>query len=107
MRDPRTPDLFDPPPGHRGGTTYDDDEDYVRLNKQATDVWRVMFDRRWYTLSRLEVLTGHPQASISARIRDFRKERFGSHTVERVRLEGGLFTYRLVPNPYVRVKELA
>ena len=95
-------DLFEwplPPSGDRGGDTYEHEEDYARLNRQASDVWRAMFDKRWYTLDELHQLTGHPPASISARIRDFRKHRFGSHTVHRVRITGGLFAYQLEPNP--------
>lgn len=96
--------TYPPPPhGHRGGSTFSHPLDYVRLNKQADDVWRIMRDGRWHTLSGLSRLTGHPEASVSARLRDFRKERFGSHVVERERLTAGLWRYRLVPNPDVTV----
>lgn len=88
-----------PPPGDRGGITYQRPLDYARLNRQAYDVWMVMCDMRWHTLADLASLTGHPEASISARLRDFRKWQFGQHTVERARSEGGLFRYRLIPNP--------
>lgn len=99
-----TLELPFPPPGDRGGATYEHEEDYVRLNKQASDVWRAMFDRRWHTLNELQMVTGHPQASISARIRDFRKPQFGAHTVDRIRITGGLFSYRLIPSIAVRVR---
>jgi hypothetical protein len=92
-------DLFSYlPPGDRGGTTYDREFDYTRLNRQAQDIWRAMMDMRWHTLRGLSRETGHPEASVSARLRDFRKERFGRHRVERERLSGGLFRYRLIPN---------
>ena len=61
-------------------------------------MWQAIRDGRWYSLHRLSVITGHPEASVSARLRDFRKEKFGNHTVQRVRVQGGFFLYRLVPN---------
>lgn len=92
-----------PPPGDRGGTTFSHTLDYIRLNQQATDVWCAMRDGRWHTLRGLSRLTGHPEASVSARLRDFRKEKFGHHSVERERVLGGLYHYRLVPNAAVKV----
>jgi uracil-DNA glycosylase family 4 len=97
-RPPPPPEWDDPPSGDRDGVTYDHDQDYVRLNQQATDVWRAMRDGHWHTLHGLSATTGHPEASISARLRDFRKSDFGSHEVHRERIESGLFHYRLVPN---------
>jgi hypothetical protein len=46
----------------------------------------------------LEAATGDRWASISARLRDFRKAMHGGHTVERERVKdgGGTFRYRLV-----------
>lgn len=87
-----------PPPGDRGGSTYDPWLDRIRLNRQANDVWHAMRDGKWHTLHSLSEQTGHPEASVSARLRDFRKARFGRHTVQRERITGGLFMYRLVPN---------
>jgi DNA polymerase III delta prime subunit len=89
-----------PPHGDRHGVTYERDQDYVRLNRQATDVWRAMIDGRWHTLHELHRITDHPEASISARLRDFRKPEFGGHEVKSKRLENGsgLFRYRLIPN---------
>ena len=93
-----------PPPGDREGATYDHDRDYVRLNKQAFDVWRVMSDGRWHTIPEIGKVTGHTDRGISARIRDFRKEKYGSHTVHGENISGGLWRYRLVPNPDVKVR---
>ena len=89
----------EPPPGHRGGRTFNAFLDTKRLNRQASDVWRVMRDMRWHTLREVSTRTGHPEASVSARLRDFRKYRFGGHEVRRERApwQGGLFWYRLVP----------
>jgi hypothetical protein len=84
---------------HRGGNTYDHEQDGARLGQQQSDVWNVMRTGDWYSLYALAERTGHPPQSISARLRDFRKQRFGSHTVHRKRagLYRGTFVYRLVP----------
>lgn len=83
--------------GPRDGDTYEGAVDAVRLNRQALAVWRAMIDGRWRTLEQISALASAPQASVSARLRDFRKARFGGHTVERQRVTGGLYEYRLVP----------
>jgi hypothetical protein len=100
--------LFDPDhpeellEGDRDGHTYDHEKDYARLNAQHRRVYRVMSSGAWYTLAEISDQTGDPEASISARIRDFRKARFGGHTVERRRHEDtGLWLYRLIWNPDV------
>lgn len=80
------------------GVTYEPDQDRHRLNKQYRDVWAAMSDGQPHTLYELSQRTGHPEQSISARIRDFRKPRNGSHVVERHRVDGGLFEYTLKPN---------
>jgi hypothetical protein len=73
-------------------------DDEVRLNKQQAAVWAVMEDEGWHTLSEVAQRTGYPEASISARFRDLRKQKYGSHTIERESLGGGLFRYRLRVN---------
>ena len=90
------PSLF----GDRDGATYERELDLDRLNTQAATVWKVMRDGQWHTLSGIAKATGYPEASISARLRDLRKKRFGSHVVERERdtTDPGLFYYRLIPH---------
>lgn len=90
--------LFDQP---RDGWTYDDGRDRIRLNAQHLRVYRAMEYGAWFSLSELSQWTGDPEASVSARLRDFRKPRFGGHTVERRHVEGGLWEYRLIWNPDV------
>lgn len=92
--------MTSPPDAHRSGKTYDPRLDAARLNTQARKVWDIMRDRHWRTLGQIEALTGYPQPSISARLRDFRKARCGAHTVQHKRDEyrTGLWWYRLVPN---------
>lgn len=77
------------------GETFKQDRDGARLTVQYQDVLNLMSDHQWWSLGAIEVKTGHPQASISARIRDMRKERFGSHRVERRYVMRGLYEYRL------------
>lgn len=80
------------------GVTYDPLYDQARLTRQIGRVWDLMHDGLWRTLEEMATETGDPPASISARLRDLRKRRFGSYTVSR-RARGdradGLFEYRL------------
>lgn len=84
------------------GETYERAQDKQRLTGQMLAVWQVMRDGRWYTLDELCAKTGYrSQASVSARVRDLRKHRFGGHDIERRRRgmyepSDGLYEYRLV-----------
>ena len=91
------------------GHTYDPRQDQRRLGKQAQAVWDLMTAQGkwkglagngWWTLSAIASWTHFPESSISARLRDFRKPRFGSHMVERRRRKDmhGTWEYRLVVN---------
>lgn len=82
--------------GHRDGETYDPELDFDRLNRQMRLVWSFVRDGRWYTLRDLARRTEMPEASISARLRDLRKPKFGNQTVERKRVSGGQWMYRVV-----------
>lgn len=89
----------DPPlEGPRDGETFVYPRDGVRLNKQHAAVWEVVRFGDWMTLAQIAERTGCPEASVSARLRDFRKDKFGSLTVERRHIGEGLHQYRvLVP----------
>ena len=77
------------------GKTYDPELDEVRLGRQVVRVFHLMRDGAWRTLAEIGDLTGDPQASISARLRDYRKPRYG-FVVERRRRNGaGTYEYRL------------
>ena len=80
------------------GDTYVPPLDGVRLGKQHQAIFNLMRDGTWRTLQWIEEDTGYPQASISARLRDFRKVRFGGHLVQRRRHPDykGLWQYRLL-----------
>lgn len=79
----------------RGGTTFDPALDAERLAGQHAKVLGIMRDGNWRTLYQLEQLTGIPTQSISARLRDFRKRKFGAYTVERRRVSDGTWEYRV------------
>lgn len=81
--------------GDRDGETFEPARDRVRLDGQALDVWQFMADQKWHTPAEIEAGTGHNWASISARLRDYRKERWGGHSVHRMYLRKGVFSYRL------------
>lgn len=86
-----------PPDGHRDGETYDAAFDYDRLNAQAKRVYDVMSDGQWWTLAGISARTHDPEASISARIRDFRKHKFGRLDVDAEKVAGtNQFRYRLL-----------
>jgi hypothetical protein len=81
------------------GATYSREQDHERLGRQLYRVLTVMRDGHWRTLSEIELLVAAPQASISARLRDLRKLKFGGWLVDRRprhEWKDGLFEYRLV-----------
>lgn len=82
--------------------------DDVRLGQQYTTIFDLMKDGKWRSLSEIETVTGYPAASISAQLRHMRKERFGSHTVNKHRTgdpKSGLFEYQLVLNGSVQMPQ--
>lgn len=78
------------------GTTYERERDHGRLYSQLLAVRDIMLDGRWRTLSQLSAETGDPEASISARLRDLRKPKFGGYVVERSYVSNGVWQYRLL-----------
>jgi hypothetical protein len=78
------------------GETYERAEDHKRLTGQLLRVFTAMKDQRWHTLDHLVEQSGGSTASVSARLRDLRKEKFGAFVVERRRKSGGLYEYRLL-----------
>ena len=80
----------------RDGATYDHDRDGLRLHKQHNRVLALMRDGCWRTLAQIAAGTNDPEASVSARLRDLRKPRFGSYNVERRYAGEGLWEYRIV-----------
>lgn len=82
------------------GKTFEKEKDASRLRCQLEVVFHFMRDAAWRSLAEISERTGCPEASISARIRDLRKVKFGGHTVNRRRrhIEGiyGVWEYQLV-----------
>jgi hypothetical protein len=73
-------------------------EDHARAAMQRKRVWGVLQLGAWLTLGELAEMTGDPEASISARLRDFRKARYGGHAIDKRRRGGerrGTWEYRL------------
>jgi hypothetical protein len=86
---PESMPLFD-------GETFDLEFDYERLGAQMQAVYDVMEDGRWHFLAEMSEIVGAPEGSISARLRDLRKSKFGGFVVERKRMgTTGHYAYRL------------
>ena len=77
------------------GSTYEPERDHERLKGQLRRVYELMRDGRWRTLEQITDHVGGSQASVSARLRDFRKAKYGSRIVERQRVSNGWFEYRV------------
>jgi hypothetical protein len=77
------------------GSTFNQPRDGGRLTEQFWRVRDLMMDGAWRTLAQIAEGTGAPLQSASARLRDLRKERFGSYTVERRYVANGLYEYRV------------
>jgi len=86
------------------GATYDNTLDATRLTGQWLRVYQVLAGGEWLTLSEIQnAITERyqrhdSQTGISARIRDFRKEKFGSRTVNTRRRgnpKDGVWEYQL------------
>ena len=81
------------------GSDYVAELDAKRLTGQILRVKQAMSDGKYRTLSELEAITGDPQSSISAQIRNLKKRPFGSHQVEKRRRGNpgnGCWEYRFV-----------
>lgn len=73
--------------------------DAERLTSQLERVRKFMADGEWRRLNQISAAVRGSEAGVSARLRDLRKARFGGYTVERKRLVGGLWVYRILPPP--------
>lgn len=80
------------------GRTYKSEHDKARLSGQLLRVLEAMNDGEWRTLRELSDEADGSEASVSARLRDLRKPRFGAWTVDRRRrgeATRGIHEYRL------------
>lgn len=90
--------LPDPDPANQDGETFDAGVDGVRLNAQTQRIFEAMKDHQWRTLGEIAAITRDGEPSISARLRDLRKEKFGSYEVARRRrgeAKRGLWEFQL------------
>jgi hypothetical protein len=79
------------------GDTYAPALDQKRLTGQLERVFIAMLDGQWHSLDWLAVQANGTEASVSARLRDMRKSKFGARVIDRRRVGlSGLFQYRLV-----------
>lgn len=80
------------------GSHYNPADDEQRLTRQIGRVYAAINKADWLSLSEIAYLTGDPEASISAQLRNLRKAEHGSHTIK-VKRRGdrssGLFEYKL------------
>lgn len=80
------------------GDDYQPERDDERLTGQILRVWNVVKDGGWRTLAHISLITGDPEASISAQLRHLRKPRFGGHFVEKQYVSNGIYLYRVTPS---------
>ena len=83
------------------GPVYEEKHDKIRLTGQILRIFEAIKDGGWYTLNEIHSKTKDPQASISAQLRHLRKDRFGSHTVDkkpRGKRNSGIWQYQLIVN---------
>lgn len=83
-----------------------DPADRKRLDSQLVRLELFTRNGAWFTLAELAKAVGASEAGISARLRELRTERGGYHVVERERVRGGLYRYRVLPVPAERQMRL-
>lgn len=83
------------------GSTFNAVFDGERLNGQQSRIYQAMRDECWRTLREIEAITSDPQASISARLRDFNnddylKQFFSMEHRRRGEGKQGIWEYRVM-----------
>lgn len=79
------------------GETFDEERDGARLSRQLRLVRDAMASGGWFTLAQLARRVEASETSVSARLRDLRKPRYGAHTIELQYAGQGVWLYRMVP----------
>jgi hypothetical protein len=90
-----------PPATDRHGGTFSHAFDYERLNRQARVIYDLMRDGKARSLREISAETGEPEASISARLREYNQPVFSSAFIRmekrrRPGLSRGTWEYWLV-----------
>ena len=80
---------------HFDGVTYQPRLDFERLSNQLERVKAATLDTGWWTVPALTLAVGGSETSVSARLRDLRKQKFGGYHVESRRVKGGVWHYRV------------
>jgi hypothetical protein len=80
------------------GSDYTPEKDDERLDKQIDRVKKACRSGVPMTLAAISKETGDPEASISAQLRHLRKEKHGAHTVDKIHISHGLYTYQVTLN---------
>lgn len=81
------------------GETFDAELDEDRLSKQLHRVRQLMRDHKWRTLHEISSVVEAPAQSVSARLRDLRKKKFGGFEVKRRRRgdpKSGVWEYQML-----------
>jgi len=68
----------------------------ARTRKEV--IFEIMSDGKWRTLKAIRKQTIYLDSSISSQLRDFRKDKFGGHTLEKRHLGDMLWEYKLIIN---------
>lgn len=79
-----------------GGSTFDAARDGERLSKLLDRVRIFMSDGQWRIIPQIREQVGGTESSVSARLRDLRKQKHGGHCVEKEYIGAGLWQYRLL-----------
>ena len=80
------------------GSDYTPEKDDERLDKQIDRVKKACRSGVPMTLAAISKETGDPEASISAQLRHLRKEKHGSHSVDKIHVSHGLYLYKVTLN---------
>lgn len=83
------------------GHTYEKEHDQKRLTGQLLAIVDIMKNGEWFTVQELAYITGFPEASISAQLRNLRKGKFGNHQTpkrHRGKRKSGLYEFQLILN---------
>ena len=79
------------------GRTFDPEQDGQRLTSQLERVKGILLDGKVHQKADLMMAAGvFDSASLTARIRDLRKEKFGGYDVVSKRVAGGIWCYQMI-----------
>ena len=79
------------------GDDYVSSRDKPRLTQQIHQVRMYMENNNWLSVKQISDDLNFPEPSVSAQIRNLRKEKFGNRIVERRYQGNGLYEFKLMP----------